>query len=605
MTQVEALRPAPILEDLPTNLPNNLLESISVLNRREGGLIEAFVPISLVYQEDVPVDKAHVRELADSISKEAKNSSRTGQLSPVLLAEVPDFNMFPIIDGFHRVPALEMVGQTEVFATIRPNSTWEEIIDLRILAAITHKSVKFSRLIEWVEEAWKRSQWSDRVSAIQAFTIGYEGFKSKGKKLDIDEEEVEEIKRWTQEKSEQWHISTATVYSHLAVARLADPTLVKEARERKSGHVLEAVTPAHLGVIVKALPYRFDMQRLAAETAKENALTIPRTRALAFTIAKAESLEEAREIINSESWKTIDPVYGKTRTRELKRQKKKSQESIGITDKEHQELIEKFFESEIEVARLTIENAILSGRYSPHQKKEENGNNIFNDFVLSSALKITYKPRNTNNGQWSEDDISSFVSRIDPLKPRLTNYLYRRYGLNSFDAEDIIQNAAIRIILALRNGGLSHRAMEDPLWMDKIIFRSVSLEAIENYRRIHGRRVQRPSDRSIEELNQVGSIDNIGHKKLSYEESGFDEVENEIVSEYLDFVKETLPLLGDEERRALILRAFFNMSAGDIAVIMGKNTNVVNSALSHVRSKLEAKWGGNPDWKSSVTRTYA
>ena len=605
MTQVEALRPAPILEDLPTNLPNNLLESISVLNRREGGLIEAFVPISLVYQEDVPVDKAHVRELADSISKEAKNSSRTGQLSPVLLAEVPDFNMFPIIDGFHRVPALEMVGQTEVFATIRPNSTWEEIIDLRILAAITHKSVKFSRLIEWVEEAWKRSQWSDRVSAIQAFTIGYEGFKSKGKKLDIDEEEVEEIKRWTQEKSEQWHISTATVYSHLAVARLADPALVKEARERKSGHVLEAVTPAHLGVIVKALPYRFDMQRLAAETAKENALTIPRTRALAFTIAKAESLEEAREIINSESWKTIDPVYGKTRTRELKRQKKKSQESIGITDKEHQELIEKFFESEIEVARLTIENAILSGRYSPHQKKEENGNNIFNDFVLSSALKITYKPRNTNNGQWSEDDISSFVSRIDPLKPRLTNYLYRRYGLNSFDAEDIIQNAAIRIILALRNGGLSHRAMEDPLWMDKIIFRSVSLEAIENYRRIHGRRGQRPSDRSIEELNQVGSIDNIGHKKLSYEESGFDEVENEIVSEYLDFVKETLPLLGDEERRALILRAFFNMSAGDIAVIMGKNTNVVNSALSHVRSKLEAKWGGNPDWKSSVTRTYA
>ena len=259
MTQVEANRATTILDALPTHLPINLLESISVLNRREGGLIEAFVPISLVYQEDVPVDKAHVKELADSIAKEAKSSSRTGQLSPVLLAEVSNFNMFPIIDGFHRVPALEMVGQTEVFATIRPNSTWEEIIDLRILAAITHKSVKFSRLIEWVEEAWKRSQWADRVSAIQAFTIGYEGFKSKGKRLDIDEEEVEEIRRWTQEKSEQWHISTATVYSHLAVARLADPTLVKEARERKSGHALEAITPAHLGVIVKALPYRFDM----------------------------------------------------------------------------------------------------------------------------------------------------------------------------------------------------------------------------------------------------------------------------------------------------------------------------------------------------------
>ena len=297
-------------------------------------------------------------------------------------------------------------------------------------------------------------------------------------------------------------------------------------------------------------------------------------------------------------------MYGKTRTGELKRQRNKSQELTGVAETEYKELVEKFFESEMEVARLTIENAILSGRYTPRSKNETSGKGLINDFVLVDALKITDNSVSKDNGQLSEEEITSFVSRIDPLKPRLTSYLYRKYGLNSFDAEDIIQNAAIRIILALRKGGLSHRAIENPQWVDQIIFKSVSLEAIENYRRIHGRKGQRPSTRSIEELHQEGSIDNIGHKKLSYEESGFDEVEDKIVNEYLEFVKETLPLLGNEERRTLILRAFFNMSADDIALIMGKNTNVVDSTLSHVRSKLEAKWSGDPAWRDSVTRSY-
>src|SRR3989344_4490382 len=150
-------------------------EQVTIVNKREGGLVEAYVPISLIYTQDVPVDASHVQELADSIAKEAKSRPglRTGQLSPVLLAEVEEFDQLPIIDGFHRVPALKLLGSQEVYATIRPESSWEEIVDLRILAATTHRAVRFSRLVEWIEEAWQYSPWSEKIKAAQAFQLRF------------------------------------------------------------------------------------------------------------------------------------------------------------------------------------------------------------------------------------------------------------------------------------------------------------------------------------------------------------------------------------------------------------------------------------------------
>lgn len=123
------------------------ISQIRVVKRREGGLIDAMVPLPLVYREDVPVDQPHVSDLVDSIGREAQLGSGTGQLIPVLLGSIPNFPQFPIVDGFHRVAALYELKRDDVYATVRPYCTWEHVVDLRILAATTHRSVRFSRLI--------------------------------------------------------------------------------------------------------------------------------------------------------------------------------------------------------------------------------------------------------------------------------------------------------------------------------------------------------------------------------------------------------------------------------------------------------------------------
>jgi hypothetical protein len=78
-----------------------LLEGIDIRSTREGGLIEAMVPVGLINREEVAVNEAHVAELRDSIQFEASKGGSTGQLSPVLLAHVPTKDKFVIIDGHH------------------------------------------------------------------------------------------------------------------------------------------------------------------------------------------------------------------------------------------------------------------------------------------------------------------------------------------------------------------------------------------------------------------------------------------------------------------------------------------------------------------------
>ena len=95
-----------------------LINQVQILNERDGGLLEAYVPIDLINQEDVAVDQAHVLELAESIRQQSKTHEITGQLSPILLGLLPDHDKFVILDGFHRVPAVKLAGSEIVYATI-------------------------------------------------------------------------------------------------------------------------------------------------------------------------------------------------------------------------------------------------------------------------------------------------------------------------------------------------------------------------------------------------------------------------------------------------------------------------------------------------------
>ena len=259
----------------------------------------------MVSREDVPVDIAHVNELVESILSEEKLGRNSGQLSPVLLGEVPGQPQLKILDGFHRVSALYSLNRDQVFATIRPECTEETVVDLRIIAATTHRAVRFVRLLEWVEDAWRLGPWGERIKISQALGLRFQRTMT-GKNLGLESSEADEIKDWIERKSQQWHISPGTLYQHFLTAQHADPALVREARGREGGHKLEALTPDHLAAIARVLPDKHVLQQLVAEETTKRNLTIPRARALAEVVAEVGSVEEARIIMGSIKFNVAD-----------------------------------------------------------------------------------------------------------------------------------------------------------------------------------------------------------------------------------------------------------------------------------------------------------
>jgi len=226
-------------------------------------------------------------------NKAKEPNGRNGQIDPVILGEIEGEPLYRVIDGFHRCAALKKGEIGEVVATIMP-TTWEEVIDLRIMTARTHKVVQFARVVDWVNDSWERTPWADRFNVTQAFVL-YKS-SSAAKRMGISGSEVSEINDWVRAKCNKWDLSAAVIYNHLSVASIADPQLARNARYRISGSKLEEITPGHLKVIAKALPLRFDMQRLAADTAVARNLGISETRALVNRLAGCDNLEEAQHL---------------------------------------------------------------------------------------------------------------------------------------------------------------------------------------------------------------------------------------------------------------------------------------------------------------------
>lgn len=112
-----------------------LLRQLTILGEREG-LIEAYVPLTLIDTNEVPVNQMHVGDLARSMRLEAsKTGLGTGQLVPVLLAHLSGLLLLSIIDGYHRVSARVLNGENDVYSTIKPDCTPDDVTDTRILSA--------------------------------------------------------------------------------------------------------------------------------------------------------------------------------------------------------------------------------------------------------------------------------------------------------------------------------------------------------------------------------------------------------------------------------------------------------------------------------------
>ena len=175
------------------SVTTSIRSEIDVRSEREGGLVEAMVPVELIDQTEVPVDDGHVQDLVVSMLTEEAKGTMNGQLTPVLLAQVIGKERLSIIDGFHRSAATERRGSPTVYGTIMPPMSEDEVMDLRILTATSHKSVSFARMYEWVSNSWTKTPWAERVTAAQAFNLA-SNKKMNGRYIGVSPEEVVAIR---------------------------------------------------------------------------------------------------------------------------------------------------------------------------------------------------------------------------------------------------------------------------------------------------------------------------------------------------------------------------------------------------------------------------
>jgi len=571
--------PARNLELVPSG-DESLMGQIDQVIEREGGIIEAYVPIGLINQEEVAVDQEHVLELAESIKQESSKSQTTGQLSPVLLGEVPGKDHFVIIDGFHRVPAVKLAGNDVVYATVKTDCTVEEVIDLRIIAAKSHKKVKFARIVEWVEEAWQESPWADRVDVSTAFVMTFLGKYNpstgtgRGRKGNgLTPEDVLEVREWVRTKCSQWDVNPARVDQYLRTARIADPVLVKSARERTSGHKLETVTPAHLHQIARNLPQDYTMQKVVAETAVRHTLTVANANSLSLAISKAPDYPTVVKYIDSRIWeRMIDAKSSLAAKRYKEIDPKKSEQYLAT-------LVEKFFDDQVALVETLIENAILLGTHTP---KEETTNNHLTTLLITSEVQVEEFPELPagQKVQWSAEKIQGAAEKVFTITPFLIGVVQNRFPFMRDDAEDIISTATMRFLDSVNQGKVPEEYGEI-ITLRKLMARISIFAAIDEIRKTRGREGKKPIEVSMQEevaeglsLEDVlGSEDERPSEQAAFDDSGF--------------VRNLLPFLSERERRVLIMKAHYGLTFEEIAGIMHSTNGAVAQCFHGLKRKAQ------------------
>ncbi len=540
------------------------------------------MPIELINQEDVAVDREHVRALAESMQNESNGSGNiTGQLTPALLAEVPGEDKFVILDGFHRISALDSNGEEQVYSTVKLDCTPADVIDIRIVAAKSHKKVKFSRIVEWVEDAWAQTEWSDSINVSSAFIMTLLNSSGKGrvKKEDkLDDETVLQIKGWVQQKCHEWDISVNHVERYLRTAREADPALVKRAMERKSGHKLEDITPMHLTKITKHLPGEYTMQQVVASAAIANTLTIAQTDALSLAVSRADSYEAIDGYIDMKIWEKMGAASHAARKRRY------SEIDPDNKAEYNQTLRDKFFDDQIELCEVLIENAVLLGRYDP--KVEEATSTEINALIIRRGLQDAKSnghlaPTNGKARIWEHHDLEKFAKEAIELDEWLVSSIKRKFQFGPEAAQDIAQEARIRFFNSLSEGKLSI-VPEDKISIRKLLGKITERTAIDEIRKIRGREGQKPQEFSLDyELSENLTLEHT----LGAEDENLTEVEGDMSDK--EFIRTVLPFLNESQRRIVVLKGYFGLNSYETAKILLTTEGTINQGFRDIKNKVE------------------
>jgi hypothetical protein len=564
------------MDDEPVLAVQSPLEDprIRIVAEREGGLVEAYVPIDLIRLEDVPVDQAHVADLAASMRKKAQKYGGTGQQSPSLVAYVPGCEQLLITDGFHRAEALRQNGATEVYTTIKLESTMEEVLDDRIEAANKHKSVKFARQIEWVEQAWALTPWSGFIATEQAFALAAAKTQPDSS-IGLEPDDMATIREWVDKKCAQWGSKPKTIYNNLSIAGIADPELVKEARADQDPGQLTYITPSHLDVIARTLPLNYRLQTAAANVAKAQNLSIQHTKKLvnrmvnARTPMKLEAILQAVED-NPEAFFRVKSRAAKKRN-PTRRSGGRSQAGQAAGEALSPEGLEELLVDELDLAKLSIENVVLRGAYRvpPVAAKRLPAMALGPLEGLPQGVGergIFKKATSVAAFDQAREQIAALQDQIVPRLPD-------QYKLDEWVAAALADDVGNRILEDMRSGALQYAPLET-YQLNMIFVRSLRAQI--------GVRKNRELKHAMQ-----GAQDEELPARLPAETVR--ETASPTVSTTVEVIMGSLTEFDFKQRRMLILSTFFNLSSFAIGQVLGQPEKSVNAALSRIAIKIEDK----------------
>jgi hypothetical protein len=526
------------------NVTSLLMSKVDLYNERDGGLIEGMVPAELIRYDDVPVEENHVRELADSMAGEMSKGTIGGQLSPVLLGEVPGSDKFYIIDGFHRAAANVLLGNDRMFCTIRPNTSEEEILDLRILTANTHTSVSFARIYEWVSDAWGKSPWSDKINASQAFSLAGNAkvaVKS-GRNLGLTPEEATEIREWAADKCEKWHVSIGNVYTVMSTAQVADPDLVKRARPRRSGHELPTLTPQHLSVIAKANPYNYAKQRLLADVATSQNLTVDEVKKVVDHLGEIIDIEDVQLTIEHTDWKNL------LKKPDRKKKAPPTTSSENFILPETRGFRRELLLSEIRIAKLAIENSVLRGDYLAAPLHDSRQGLFSVNFRANTALKEAVLPTS------DADTTDKFTERLDQVQSIYKNFLLKQGRLTEDQIDHAIRAAGQRISQDIEVGALRFVEFSRSQAFDELIKACITDEV-----------------RKINHSPVATSLAETSAQRTEFS---------------LDSSMSVFSKLRDNAKTSLALVGFMNISSFSVAQTLGAEPQQMNQLVAVIEKQL-------------------
>ena len=242
------------------------------------------------------------------------------------------------------------------------------------------------------------------------------------------------------------------------------------------------------------------MQHVVARVAVNNTLKIAYTQSLALAVSKARIYEEMNKFIDSKCWERMSSVSTSLSSKRYKEIEPNSPESYVSV------LVNKFFDDQIRIVEGLIENAILKATYKP---LEETAGKRINDLLPLFDITIENDVEVLPEGetvQWSEDRLRESAEDIVKMKQFLINMVRRQFFFNEYDAEDILQEAAIRFLSLVQKGRLPEKSSDKQI-LRRIMARFATYAAIDEIRKVKGRNGQKPLYfQSMQKMIMVGQL---------------------------------------------------------------------------------------------------